>query len=82
MVYTVKTVVLRPVLDTSDAEQIVENRKTSRYRSMLQKPSKTEVHVHSLKLSYESFLILSGNTAQTFTERLSIQLMLNLMLRK
>ena len=27
---------------------------------MLQKPSKTEVHVHSLKLSYEAFLILSG----------------------
>ena len=60
MVYTVKTVVLRPTLDLSDAEQIVENRKTSRFRSMLQKPSKTEVHVHSLKLSYEAFLILSG----------------------
>jgi len=60
LVYTVKTVVLRPTLDLSDAEQIVENRKTSRFRSMLQKPSKTEVHVHSLKLSYEAFLILSG----------------------
>ena len=60
MVYTVKTVVLRPTLDLSDVEQIVENRKTSRFRSMLQKPSKTEVHVHSLKLSYEAFLILSG----------------------
>ena len=60
MVYTVKTVVLRPTLDLSDAEQIVENRKTSRFRSMLQKPSKTDVHVHSLKLSYEAFLILSG----------------------
>ena len=60
MVYTVKTVVLRPILDLSDAEQIVENRKTTRFRSMLQKPSKTNVHVHSLKLSYEAFLILSG----------------------
>jgi len=60
LVYTVKTVVLRPTLDLSDAEQIVENRKTSRFRSMLQKPSKTDVHVHSLKLSYEAFLILSG----------------------
>ena len=60
MVYTVKTVVLRPTLDLSDAEQIVENRKTTRFRSMLQKPSKTDVHVHSLKLSYEAFLILSG----------------------
>ena len=60
MVYTVKTVVLRPTLDSDEAEQIVENRKTSRFRSMLQKPKKTEVHVHSLKLSYEAFLILSG----------------------
>jgi len=59
LVYTVKTVVLRPILDLSEAEQIVENRKTSRFRSMLQKPSKTDVHVHSLKLSYEAFLILS-----------------------
>ena len=60
MVYTVKTVVLRPTLDLGDAEQIVENRKTVSFRSMLQKPSKTDVHVHSLKLSYEAFLILSG----------------------
>ena len=58
--YKIKTVVLRQVLDYSEAEQIVENRKTSLFRSMLQKPKKTEVHVHSIKLSYEAFLILSG----------------------
>ena len=52
--------VLRPILDYSEAEQIVETRKTSLFRSMLQKPKKTEVHVHSIKLSYEAFLILSG----------------------
>ena len=58
--YKIKTVVLRPILDPDDAQQIVENRKTSLFRSMLQKPKKTEVHTHSLKLSYEAFLILSG----------------------
>ena len=58
--YKIKTVVLRPILDYNEAEQIVENRKTSLFRSMLQKPKKTEVHVHSIKLSYEAFLILSG----------------------
>ena len=52
--------VLRPILDYNEAEQVVENRKTSLFRSMLQKPKKTEVHVHSIKLSYEAFLILSG----------------------
>ena len=58
--YKIKTVVLRPIVDYNEAEQIVENRKTSLFRSMLQKPKKTEVHVHSIKLSYEAFLILSG----------------------
>jgi len=36
--YKIKTVVLRPILDLSEAEQIVENGKTSLFRSMLQKP--------------------------------------------
>ena len=70
MVYTVKTVVLRPTLDLNDAEQIVENRKTSRFRSMLQTPKKTEVHVHSLKLSYEAFLILSGKYNADFYRKI------------
>jgi len=33
---------------------------------MLQKPKKTEVHTHSLKLSYEAFLILSGKYNANF----------------
>ena len=66
MVYVIKAVVLRPILDTDEAEQIIENRKTSRFRSMLQKPKKTEVHVHSVKLSYEAFLILSGRYTADF----------------
>ena len=70
MVYTVKTVVLRPTLDLSEAEQIVENRKTSRFRSMLQTPKKIEVHVHSLKLSYEAFLILSGKYNADFYRKI------------
>jgi len=68
--YKIKTVVLRPTLDLSDAEQIVENRKTTRFRSMLQKPSKTEVHVHSLKLSYEAYLILSGKYNADFYRKI------------
>ena len=64
--YKIKTVVLRPILDLSEAEQIVENGKTSLFRSMLQKPKKMEVHVHSIKLSYEAFLILSGKYNANF----------------
>ena len=64
--YKIRTVVLRPILDPDDAQQIVENRKTSLFRSMLQKPKKTDVHIHSLKLSYEAFLILSGKYNANF----------------
>jgi len=62
--------VLRPILDLDEAEQIVETRKTTRFRSMLQKPKKTEVHVHSLKLSYEAFLILSGKYHADFYRKI------------
>ncbi len=58
--YKIKTVVLRPLLDSDEASQIIENRKTSLFRKMLQKPKKSEVHVHSVKLFYEAFLVLSG----------------------
>ncbi len=58
--------VLRPILDYNESEQIVENRKTSLFRTMLQKPKKSEVHVHSIKLSYEAFLILSGKYNANF----------------
>jgi len=58
--YKIKTVVLRPLLDSDEVSQIVENKKTSLFRKMLQKPKKSEVHVHSIKLFYEAFLILSG----------------------
>ena len=64
--HKIKTVVLRPILDDDEAEQIIENRKTSLFRSMLQKPKKSEVHVHSINLSYEAFLILSGSYNANF----------------
>ena len=59
--YKIKIVVLRPSLDFDETEEIVENKKTSHFRTLLQKPKKSDVHVHSIKLSYEAFLILSGS---------------------
>jgi len=59
--YKIKTVVLRPLLiDSDEVRQIIENRKTSLFRKMLQKPKKSEVHVHSVKLFYEAFSMLAG----------------------
>ena len=51
--YKIKTVVLRPILDLSEAEQIVENGKTSLFRNMLQKP-KTEWYESDLRSNVTS----------------------------
>ena len=64
--YKIKTVVLRPLLDSDEASRIIENRKTSLFRKMLQKPKKSEVHVHSVKLFYEAFLVLSGKYSANY----------------
>ena len=57
---TVKQVVLRSNLDESKAEQLTDQKKTSMFRSVLSKPKKEEVHVHSLNLIYECITRVSG----------------------
>jgi len=42
------------------ALELIENKKTSVFRFFLKKPRKEDVHVHSLKLLYEAFLLVSG----------------------
>jgi hypothetical protein len=58
--YDVKTVVLRKNIEESDAMDIVEQKKTSPFKSLLSRPKKQDVHVHSLKLYYECILMISG----------------------
>ena len=58
--YDVKTVVLRKSLDQSEASDIIEQKKTNTFKSILSRPKKEDVHVHSLNLYYESILMVSG----------------------
>lgn len=58
--YDVKIVVLRKNMDDDDATQIVDQKKTAPFKSLLSRPKKDDVHVHSLKLYYECLLIVSG----------------------
>ncbi len=58
--YDSKTIVLKKTLDEQDASVIIEDKKTSIFKSLLKKPKKEDVHVDSIKLSYESVLIVSG----------------------
>ncbi|MEK0321113.1 MAG: hypothetical protein QQN61_08505, partial [Nitrosopumilus sp.] len=58
--YDVKTVVLRKNIDEKEAMNIVEEKKTKPFKSLLSRPKNEDVHVHSLKLYYECILMVSG----------------------
>ena len=58
--HDVKTVVLRKNIDENDAMDIIDQKKTTPFKSLLSRPKKEEVHVHSLKLYYECILVVSG----------------------
>ena len=52
--------VFKKAIDENDALQIIEAKKTGAFRTMLQRPKKQNVHMHSLKLYYECLLVVSG----------------------
>lgn len=58
--YDTKTIVLRKTMDKDAAQQIVEEKKTSPFKSLLNRPKKDEVHMHSLALYYECVLLVAG----------------------
>ncbi len=55
-----KIVVLRQMIDEKEAAAIIEDKKTSIFKSLLKKPKKEDVHVNSIKLNYECLLMVSG----------------------
>ena len=56
----VKIVVLRKNIDELEAMEIVNEKKTKPFKSLLSRPKKEQVHVHSLKLYHECILMVSG----------------------
>lgn len=56
----VKTVVLRKNIDETGAMDLVDQKKTGPFKSLLSRPKKEDIHVHSLKLYYECILMVSG----------------------
>ena len=55
-----KVIVLRRNIDDSEAAEIIERKKTAPFRSLLSRPKKEQVHVHSVELHYECVLMVSG----------------------
>ena len=58
--HDVKTVVLRKNIEEQDAQSIIEQKKTTPFKSLLSRPKKEDIHLHSLKLYYECILMVSG----------------------
>ena len=53
-------------MDLDVAEDMVDNRKVKLFQTLLRKPKKSEIHLHSLKLFYEACLLLSGKYSADF----------------
>jgi hypothetical protein len=62
----VKVISLKPYLDSDDAEEMIDSRKVKLFQTLLHKPKKSEIHLHSVTLHYESILILSGKYSVDF----------------
>ena len=55
-----KTIVLRKKIDETEVLEIIEDKKTTLFKSLFSRPKKTDIHIHSIKLYYECILMISG----------------------
>jgi len=61
-----KVISLKPHIDFDDAEEMVDSRKVKLFQTLLHKPKKSEIHMHSLNLHFEAILLLSGKYSVDF----------------
>jgi hypothetical protein len=64
--YESKIIVLKKTIDGLPVQELVENKKTNPFKTLLKKPKRDEVHVHSIKLYYEAILMVSGTYTANF----------------
>ena len=62
----VKTIALKPQIDSDVADDMIDSRKVKLFQTLLKKPKKSEIHLHSLNLFYEACLLLSGKYSADF----------------
>ena len=55
-----KTIVLRKKIDETEVLEILEDKKTTLFKSLFSRPKKSDIHIHSVKLYYECLLMVSG----------------------
>ena len=55
-----KIIVLRKKIDENEVLEIIDDKKTTLFKSLFSRPKKNDVHIHSVKLYYECILMISG----------------------
>ena len=58
-------------MEEQDALEIIEEKKTKPFKSLLSRPKKEQVHIHSLKLYYECILMVSGKYVADYFRKAS-----------
>jgi hypothetical protein len=79
--HDVKTVVLRKNIDEEEAMEIVNQKKTKPFKSMLSRPKQEQVHVHSLKLYHECILMVSGKYVADYYRKATHSISVNYNIR-
>ena len=69
--YETRTIVLKTNLDEFDAQRMVEEKKTKAFGSVLKKPKKSDVHIHSVTLYYEAILMVAGKYEANFFRKVT-----------
>ena len=67
-----KIIVLKPSLDYDEIVDMVESRKVKLFQTLLQKPKRSDIHIHSTKLFFEAFLLLSGKYTADFIREVDL----------
>ena len=55
-----KIIVLRKKIDENEVLEIIDDKKSSLFKSLLSRPKNSDIHIHSMKLHYECILNISG----------------------
>ena len=60
---------MKKQLDESATKIIIDGKKRSAFKSIIGKPKKEDIHVHSINLLYEAFVIVSGKYEADFYKK-------------
>ena len=61
-----KIIALKPHIDSDTADEMIDNNKVKLFQTLLKKPKKSDIHLHSLNLFYEAYLLLSATYLADF----------------